>query len=394
MKKPNVKNIIAIRNYRRWLLEAKGLNEKSVVKMERAIHLYRDFTEDEDFNRFNADRAINFKNFLKQKKYRGNAMAPNSYRTYLIHLRGFFTWLCTQSGYYSFVEVPEGDYQIMIVEPLGYASDGNPKTTTVVASETSIVDFNLTEVVVINQARSKGYWKHQFDVYVGNRGNAQESEQDLNDYITLVQEHYNLHYDIFTDLTTLEDWQAILSLKGNHPMADRAKQHLSALILNMVSNKIGQYTVVTDDGRDVGDVVQYVSELIIDGDDTNDELAKDLAESVNNQQTIATGIVPEGTIVFKQGLLSGEVLTYKLFDNYPNPFNPATTIKYQIPNAGFVTLNVYDVLGNEVATLVNERKEEGRYEITFDASTLSSGVYIYQLRVNEFVDTKKMILMK
>ncbi|MCH7965142.1 MAG: T9SS type A sorting domain-containing protein [Bacteroidetes bacterium] len=177
-------------------------------------------------------------------------------------------------------------------------------------------------------------------------------------------------------------------------MADRAKQHLSALILNMVSNKIGQYTVVTDDGRDVGDVVQYVSELIIDGDDTNDELAKDLAESVNNQQTIATGIVPEGTIVFKQGLLSGEVLTYKLFDNYPNPFNPATTIKYQIPNAGFVTLNVYDVLGNEVATLVNERKEEGRYEITFDASTLSSGVYIYQLRVNEFVDTKKMILMK
>ncbi|MCH7965143.1 MAG: site-specific integrase, partial [Bacteroidetes bacterium] len=136
MKKPNVKNIIAIRNYRRWLLEAKGLNEKSVVKMERAIHLYRDFTEDEDFNRFNADRAINFKNFLKQKKYRGNAMAPNSYRTYLIHLRGFFTWLCTQSGYYSFVEVPEGDYQIMIVEPLGYASDGNPKTTTVVASET------------------------------------------------------------------------------------------------------------------------------------------------------------------------------------------------------------------------------------------------------------------
>ena len=308
---------------------------------------------------------------------------------------GFDDVYTDSTGEYSFVDIPEGDYQVMIVEPLGYASDGNPKTTTVVASETSIVDFNLTEVVVINQARSKGYWKHQFDVYVGNRGNAQESEQDLNDYITLVQEHYNLHYDIFTDLTTLEDWQAILSLKGNHPMADRAKQHLSALILNMVSNKIGQYTVVTDDGRDVGDVVQYVSELIIDGDDTNDELAKDLAESVNNQQTIAAGIVPEGSIVFKTGKGTNiEVTTYELFDNYPNPFNPSTKIVYQIPERGNVSLKVYDMLGKEVTTLVEEYRDEGRYEIDFDAGNLASGIYIYQLRVNNFISTKKMLLMK
>ena len=177
-------------------------------------------------------------------------------------------------------------------------------------------------------------------------------------------------------------------------MADRAKQHLSALIMNMVSNKIGQYTVVTDDGRDVGDVIQFVSELIIDGEDTNDELAMDLAESVNNQQMIAAGIVPEGSLLFKTGTELGEVLTYELSSNFPNPFNPATTIKYQIPNAGFVTLKVYDVLGNEVATLVNERKEKGRYQITFDASVLSSGVYIYQIRSGNFIDTKKMILMK
>lgn len=161
-------------------------------------------------------------------------------------------------------------------------------------------------------------------------------------------------------------------------------------------SKIGQYTVVTDDGRDVGDVIQFVSDLIIDGDDTNDELAKDLAESVNNQQMIAAGIVPEGNILFKtgEGTNNIEITTYELFDNYPNPFNPATTIKYQTPNAGFVTLKVYDVLGNEVTTLVNERKEEGRYQITFDASSLSSGVYIYQMRINDFIDTKKMILMK
>jgi len=85
---------------------------------------------------------------------------------------------------------------------------------------------------------------------------------------------------------------------------------------------------------------------------------------------------------------------YELSSNFPNPYNPTTTIKYQIPDAGFVTLKVYDVLGNEVALLVNEKKEEGRYNVTFNASALSSGVYIYQLRVNDFIDTKKMTLLK
>jgi hypothetical protein len=179
-------------------------------------------------------------------------------------------------------------------------------------------------------------------------------------------------------------------------MADRAKQHLSALILNMVSEKIGQNNVVTDDGRDVGDVIQFVSGLIIDGDDTNDELAKDLAESVNNQQMIGVGIVPEGNILFKTGEGSNniEVTTYELFDNYPNPFNPSTKIVYQIPESGNVSLKIYDMLGKELKILVESYRDEGRYEINFDASALSSGVYIYQMRINDFIDTKKMILMK
>jgi tetratricopeptide (TPR) repeat protein len=86
--------------------------------------------------------------------------------------------------------------------------------------------------------------------------------------------------------------------------------------------------------------------------------------------------------------------TYNLFQNYPNPFNPATTIKYQIPKPGLVTLKVYDILGREVATLVNENKIEGSYDFTFNASRFPSGVYIYQLRVNDYVSSKKMILLK
>jgi len=85
---------------------------------------------------------------------------------------------------------------------------------------------------------------------------------------------------------------------------------------------------------------------------------------------------------------------YVLFDNYPNPFNPTTTIKYQIPELSFVTLKIYDVLGNEIATLDNEERPAGEYEVEFDATELTSGIYFYRLQANSFVETKKMVLMK
>ncbi len=85
---------------------------------------------------------------------------------------------------------------------------------------------------------------------------------------------------------------------------------------------------------------------------------------------------------------------YNLEQNFPNPFNPTTKISWQSPVSGWQTLKVYDVLGKEVATLVNEYKPRGRYEVEFDASHLSSGVYFYQLRAGEYVEIKKMILMK
>jgi hypothetical protein len=83
-----------------------------------------------------------------------------------------------------------------------------------------------------------------------------------------------------------------------------------------------------------------------------------------------------------------------LSQNFPNPYNPTTTIKYQVADAGFVTLKVYDVLGNEVANLVSENKGQGSYSVMFEATDLPSGIYIYQLKVNSFIETKKMILMK
>ncbi|MEJ2103639.1 MAG: T9SS type A sorting domain-containing protein [Ignavibacteriaceae bacterium] len=87
-------------------------------------------------------------------------------------------------------------------------------------------------------------------------------------------------------------------------------------------------------------------------------------------------------------------VAYDLSQNYPNPFNPTTTINYQLPEAGYATIKIYDILGKEVATLVNEQKNQGRYSVNFDASHLASGVYIYQLKVKDYVSSKKMLLLK
>jgi hypothetical protein len=85
---------------------------------------------------------------------------------------------------------------------------------------------------------------------------------------------------------------------------------------------------------------------------------------------------------------------FRLMQNYPNPFNPLTTIYYSIPKLTFVTLKIYDVLGKEVATLVNKEKPLGSYKLEFDATELPSGIYFYRLQAGSFVETKKMVLMK
>ena len=100
-----------------------------------------------------------------------------------------------------------------------------------------------------------------------------------------------------------------------------------------------------------------------------------------------TGIKDESTSISKHE-------TFSLLQSYPNPFNPSTKIKYSIPQTSQVQIKVFDVLGNEIETLVNEEQPAGTYELTWYAGQLPSGVYFYQLKAGDFVETKKMLLLK
>lgn len=94
---------------------------------------------------------------------------------------------------------------------------------------------------------------------------------------------------------------------------------------------------------------------------------------------------------FVSSLISDD---YKLFQNFPNPFNPATVISYKINQGGFVTLKVYNLVGQVVKTLVEEYQESGTYSRQFDAAQLSAGIYLYKLQVNGFTSVKRMTLIK
>ena len=105
-------------------------------------------------------------------------------------------------------------------------------------------------------------------------------------------------------------------------------------------------------------------------------------------------LISESTLVGIEEDQSISPNTFSLYQNYPNPFNPSTAIKWQQPETGVVTLKIYDVLGREVTILVNEELSVGKHETVFDASRFSSGVYFYQLKAGDFIQTKKMLLIK
>ena len=101
-----------------------------------------------------------------------------------------------------------------------------------------------------------------------------------------------------------------------------------------------------------------------------------------------------GVSFVEEEQLSEVPTVFLLSQNYPNPFNPSTKIKYSVPQSSNVTIKVFDILGKEIETLVNEEKPAGTYELTWIAEGLPSGVYFYQLKAGSFIETKKMLLLK
>ncbi|MBK8553831.1 MAG: T9SS type A sorting domain-containing protein [Ignavibacteria bacterium] len=147
-----------------------------------------------------------------------------------------------------------------------------------------------------------------------------------------------------------------------------------------------QIYLVTYDSGDI--TYDYVYNLALDKDGSI-VLTGEFAGTTGNYGTVKFSPI-------KTGILENNIqsLGYYLSQNYPNPFNPRTVISYQLLIPAYVSLKVYDVLGNEITTLVEGKKIAGTYEIDFDGSNMSSGIYFYKLITDGFVVTKRMVLLK
>lgn len=117
---------------------------------------------------------------------------------------------------------------------------------------------------------------------------------------------------------------------------------------------------------------------------------------INKKDTIDFLITsPDGLMMTKSFIFSYTgPKEFKLEQNFPNPFNPTTTIQYQLPQDAKVTLKVYDILGSEVATLINEEQNAGYKEVQFNGNNIASGIYVYRLTAGNYISTKKMMLVK
>lgn len=301
-----------------------------------------------------------------------------------------------ENGEAYFDSITVGQYSVMMVTPLGYAvSPAETQTNvSVFSGDCTGVDFLLTPTVVTNDSRSIGYWKHQFNVYTSGRGNAQENYADLETYLNLVHQHFSV-LGVYVDIENFNrnDAKNVLTVRAGSLMLDRAKQQLFALLLNLASAKIGQETVVSDDGRVSAEAVTYVSTLINDGNPENDELAKDICELINNGRLVEAGVIQESPVRYKFVPDVEPGMLYSV-QNYPNPFNAQTTINFALPNASHVTIEVYDLLGRSVAVLVDSELPAGYHTAIWDADDQSSGMYFYKIQAGEFIETRKMLILK
>jgi hypothetical protein len=127
--------------------------------------------------------------------------------------------------------------------------------------------------------------------------------------------------------------------------------------------------------------------VVLDPDNTMQEVHEN-----NNRGWTVLALGTSATSVGQNPAM--DLAQFRLEQNYPNPFNPRTAVTYQVPATSHVLLAVYDILGRNVAQLVNEQKVPGLYSVMFDASGLSSGVYFYRLQTGSFVQTRKMILLR
>ncbi|HSD65010.1 MAG TPA: 5'-nucleotidase C-terminal domain-containing protein [Ignavibacteriaceae bacterium] len=242
--------------------------------------------------------------------------------------------------------------------------------------------INVGDPLAINKIKSEGWFDSEAGAY-------------LPDPSITGQVNFNMN---IRDVNHPNSVQGVVKIKF-----PEAKINLTGNILEclLIENNV---ITLRGEGKNTGAGNYGFLITAIDGGNTGDSIKITIWDKLDGDKVIYDNLAMNelggGYItILSSPIAKGNNETtspqdFKLEQNYPNPFNPATTIRYSIPEESFVTLKIYDILGNEVANLVNEKRGPGNYAASFNAAEYVSGVYVYSLRAGSYTETRKMILLK
>jgi nitrous oxidase accessory protein NosD len=321
----------------------------------------------------------------------------------------------SSNGSYSFQGLIPGEGNLSYILPLGYRPvDPASEAIAVDLACTMTQDISLSCRTASGPSGGMGYWKHQVQVYKLHRGSAQESEIDITvNYPNAIFTHFyenqlssidvaGITYRVDGGMVPLDldTMYATLWVVNSAPMLERAKQNYMSTMLNIASGRLLVRDVISEDGLTLSQAIQYIADLINDGQTFNDELAKGLAESINGGEIVAAGIIPSSyeTVPYREEVVLVPI-SFRLGDAIPNPFTQATTIVCDLPKATTLQVVIYDVAGRAVRTLVNDTRAAGNYSFEWDGRDdgghhVGCGIYFYAMRAGEYQSHRRLTVLR
>ncbi len=315
------------------------------------------------------------------------------------------------SGHYQFKAIPSGNYIVDMNPPLGFAPTSPVSVPIILAGENVLVDFELSDIAS-GSITSYYWWKNQIQairngvpLYLGlTRG-------DINGYCATIYDHFYDRTDEYAidiaDVTytgspavplTFDDIARTWLDVVDESNAAKTRKHLLACLLNVASTRLSQRAIVSYDGATACQAINYLSGYYLSGGTDDWTLWYNL-NRINSRVMIAAGVIPLSTanVLFKPGeneQIGSLPSAFALLQNYPNPFNPKTEIRFVLPGTATAVLEVFNIQGQKVTTLVDKVLQAGEHRVTWNAANVASGVYLYRLTAGKFTKTKRMVLLK
>lgn len=316
-----------------------------------------------------------------------------------------------EDGSYLFSDVLNGSgYSVAVVTPLGYESV-SPLAVSV-AGDTQVPDVVLSCVEIVEEARGGGFWKHNVSKHLrGQPNGTQVTEEELVLYGEMIFDHFvdnPFNPIVIPGVTFVErdgaacpiDLPAMdATLNPAHAtMLERAEQELLSLLLNVTSERLATFSLVSEDDRTTSQAITYLAGLICDGDDGNDEWAKNIGETINSGVLVEAGLIPETTDNYSyRHTTVDQTHGTRIVRIGPSPFEAATQLDLMLGEEGPVTVSVYDVLGRRVRTIADELRPAGSQVFVWNGIDdsgrgVAPGIYFVQVRAHSYRESRRVVV--